>query len=281
MKTVLVTGAGGYIGRHVVGKLCDAGADVVTLDMGSETVDSRARHISFDLLDARFCISDYFNEAPDVCLHLAWRNGFQHNDSSHMNDLSGHYRFLESLLDGGVSQIAVMGSMHEIGYWEGPISGETPCNPLSLYGVAKDALRKSLFLRAEKTTATIQWLRGFYIYGDDAGAQSIFGKITRAAAAGETTFPFTSGTNKYDFLSVEELSLQIASCVMQNEVSGVINCCSGVPVSLADQVEHYVADRGLDISLDYGAYPDRPYDSPAVWGDPSKIRSIMKASSLR
>lgn len=280
MKTVLVTGAGGYIGTHIVGILCQTDAEIITLDTAEDAIDERARHISADILSSEFRISDHFESVPDVCLHLAWRNGFRHNDSSHMSDLSGHYRFLEGLIEAGVSQIAAMGSMHEVGYWEGAISEETPCNPQSMYGVAKDALRKALFLRAEGTHTIVQWLRGFYIFGDDNGAQSIFGKIVRAAANGDTSFPFTSGMNKYDFLSVDELARQISACVMQSEVAGVINCCSGEPMSLADQVEWFIKSNGLDISLEYGAYPDRPYDSPAVWGDPSKVRSIMKSSCL-
>ena len=37
-----------------------------------------------------------------------------------------------------------MGTMHEIGYWEGAIDENTPCNPLSMYGIAKDALRRCM-----------------------------------------------------------------------------------------------------------------------------------------
>lgn len=275
MDTVLVTGAGGYIGRHVVRTLHGMGVSVVSLDFGSEPIEGVSRHISADILSPGFRIEDHFDVIPDACLHLAWRNGFNHNDPSHMQDLSGHFSFVQSLIDAGVGRVAVMGSMHEVGYWEGPIDQDTPCNPQSLYGVAKDALRRSIFLRAEGTTTSVQWLRGFYIYGDDEGSQSIFGKLLRAAKSGETTFPFTSGRNKYDFLSIDELAFQIAMCVMQGEVTGVINCCSGRPVSLADQVEEFIAAKGLDISLKYGAYPDRPYDSPGVWGDDSKIRLIL------
>lgn len=63
--------------------------------------------------------------------------------------------------------------------------------------------------------------------------------------------------------------------LLQDEVSGIINCCSGEPMSLGEKIEAYIEDRGFAISLDYGAFPDRPYDSPGVWGDPSRIRGIM------
>ena len=123
---------------------------------------------------------------------------------------------------------------------------------------------------------TLQWLRGFYIYGDDEESQSIFGKLYRSAHEGKKTFPFTSGKNKYDFLPVSELGKMIAACVMQEEVNGIINCCSGVPVSLGEQVESFIEANALDISLEYGVYPEREYDSPAIWGDATKIKQIME-----
>lgn len=47
-------------------------------------------------------------------------------------------------------------------------------------------------------------------------------------------------------------------------------------MTLAERVERYIKENDLNIKLDYGAFPDRPYDSPGVWGDASKINKIMK-----
>ena len=81
----------------------------------------------------------------------------------------------------------------------------------------------------------------------------------------------------YDFISIQELAYQIAAAVSQDEIDGIINICSGEPMSLADRVEAYIRDNDLDITLEYGAFPDRPYDSPGVWGDATKIRQILAA----
>ena len=97
----------------------------------------------------------------------------------------------------------------------------------------------------------------------------------QAASEGKPTFPFTTGKNKYDFIDVDELARQIGAVVSQDEVDGVINCCTGEPVSLADRVERYIKENNLDIKLEYGAFPDRPYDSPGVWGDATKIQKIL------
>jgi len=274
---ILVTGAGGYIGRYVVGALCDRGVDVIAADFRTEGIDSRASALCCDIFSGK---EDMYQELgrPDVCLHMAWRDGFVHNSDAHMSDLSKHYTFLRNLADGGLKHLAVMGTMHEVGYWEGAIDENTSCNPQSMYGIAKDALRRSMTLIAEQKGICLQWLRAYYIFGDDMRNHSIFTKICEAEREGKKTFPFTSGKNLYDFISVNELARQIAACVTQTAVSGIIECCTGKPVSLADKVEGFIKDRGYSIRLDYGAFPDRPYDSPGVWGNAGKIQSIIKIS---
>ena len=63
---------------------------------------------------------------------------------------------------------------------------------------------------------------------------------------------------------------------IQRETNGIINVCSGKPISLAEKVENFIREKNYTIKLDYGAFPDRDYDSPIVYGDDSKIRMIMQ-----
>lgn len=274
-KRVLVTGAGGYIGRHVVKTLLNLGCEVTAVDVRLDGVDDRAEKIIFNLFSTE--LDGVFEKLgfPEVCLHMAWRDGFVHNSSNHLGDLSFHYKFLVALMDQGLKHLAVMGSMHEVGYWEGMISDNTPCNPLSQYAIAKDALRRSMMLYCQQNNAVLQWIRGFYILGDDKNNHSIFTKILEAEDKGQELFPFTTGKNKYDFLDIDEFSYQIARTITQTKVTGIVNCCSGKPVSLADRVEQFIRDNHLKIRLDYGVFPDRPYDSPCIYGDNSKINFIL------
>jgi nucleoside-diphosphate-sugar epimerase len=275
IKTILVTGAGGYIGRYVVKTLLDLGVKVSTVDSNRKEVDRRATSYDVDIFADD---EDLYNKLgnPDICLHMAWRDGFVHNADSHMKNLYSHYNFMENMISGGLKHVTVMGTMHEVGYFEGEINGRTPTNPHSLYGIAKNSLRQSLEVLLKDKDVVFQWLRAFYIFGDDLNNKSIFSKIIQAEQEGKELFPFTSGKNKYDFISVDDLAKQIAMTSLQTEITGIINCCSGNPVSLRDMVEDFLVKNKFKIKLEYGAFPDRPYDSAAIWGNNEKIQTIMK-----
>lgn len=277
---IFVTGAGGYIGRHVVKKLLDMGHEVIASDIKYDGVDSRAKFCDEPIFSG---VEDIYGRLgkPDVCIHLAWRDGFKHNSSVHMGDLSNHIVFLRNMMEAGLPMLSVMGSMHEVGYWEGAINENTPCNPQSQYGIAKNALRQSLLLSAEETGCKLHWLRAYYITGDDIHNNSIFAKITQAALDGKTEFPFTSGKNKCDFIDVDELANMIAAASVQDEVNGIINVCTGIPQTLAERVEAFIKDHDFKINLQYGAFPDRPYDSPGIWGDATKIKEILRNNTNR
>ena len=169
---VLVTGANGYLGQGIVKRLLDMGIDVKAAGTSLTETDPRAERYEADI----FSIEDpyeYFGR-PDRILHLAWRNGFRHGAVSHMEELPKHYRFLRKLIMGadesgdGIKHVAVMGSMHEVGFHEGAVDENTPENPHSLYGISKNALRQSIELLKEESVFkekegfVLQWLRGYY-----------------------------------------------------------------------------------------------------------------------
>ena len=270
---VLITGANGYLGQGIVKSVLKYGNQVIATDFKMNNVDSRVERKEGDLFSIEKPFV-YF-EKPDVLLHLAWRDGFVHYSDAHIDDLPKHYKFIKSMAESGVKQIAVMGSMHEIGFFEGSINENTPCHPTTPYGIGKNALRDLTHMLCRQHNIVFQWLRGYYIVGNSKFGNSIFSKITAAAEEGKKEFPFTSGQNQYDFLDYSDFCDQVAAVVSQDRVNGILNICSGHPEKLADRVERFIKENRYDIKLKYGAFPDRPYDSKAVWGDNKKIITVI------
>lgn len=276
---ILVTGANGYLGQGIVKQILNNGHQVIATDFDIQHVDERAECHKGDI----FALKQPYAELgePDVLLHLAWRDGFVHNSDAHIVDLPKHYAFIKAMIEGGVKQVCVMGSMHEIGFYEGSIHEDTPCHPMSMYGIGKNALRDTVKLLTSQKGITFQWLRGYYIVGNAKYGSSIFTKLLQAEEEGKKKFPFTTGQNQYDFLNYEEFCRQVAAVVGQNEINGIINIASGRPEKLADRVEAFIRENNFKIELEYGAFPDRPYDSKAIWGDNTKITRILAGEKYK
>ncbi|RHP54601.1 NAD-dependent epimerase/dehydratase family protein [Faecalibacillus intestinalis] len=273
---VLVTGANGYLGQGICKELIKKGITVIATDFSDEHIVKECiiKCANIFEIDDPY---EYFDK-PDILIHLAWRNGFVHNSITHIEDLPMHYNFLKKFVNAGISKMAVLGSMHEIGFYEGSIDEFTPANPQSLYGISKNSLRQLMELECNKTNTILYWLRGFYIVGNTKSGCSIFSKITQAEMEGKSKFPFTMGLNQFDFIDYNTFCEMVVAVVRQNGITGIVNICSGRPEKLADRVERFIKENNYKIQLDYGKFPDRPYDSKAVWGNSNKIDKIMSKS---
>lgn len=270
---ILVTGANGYLGTGIVETILNSGNEVIAVDFNTDHVDSRAKKVACNLFEIKNPY-EYFGK-PEVLCHLAWRDGFIHYSDAHIDDLPAHYDFIKKMVEAGCKHIAVMGSMHEIGFFEGSINESTPCHPTTPYGIGKNALRDLTVMLCKQNNCVFQWMRGYYIVGNSKFGSSIFSKITAAAEEGKKEFPFTLGQNQYDFIDYPDFCTQVAAVVGQSQEQGIINICSGRPEKLADRVERFIKENNYDIKLQYGVFPDRPYDSKAIWGDSTKIEKIL------
>jgi nucleoside-diphosphate-sugar epimerase len=134
-KRIAVTGASGYIGRYVVKTLLDYGCEVTAVSRHLESVDPRALRLSIDIFQQNKDMFKALNE-PEVLIHLAWTDGFIHDSDCHLINLPKHYAFIKSMLYGGLKHLVVMGTMHEVGYWEGAID-EKPRQIHSLFTVSR------------------------------------------------------------------------------------------------------------------------------------------------
>lgn len=274
-KRVLITGANGYIGKHVTKKCLEHGYDVLALDINNSNIQNLGiKYIKGSFLDNNI-YKDIYEFNPETVIHLAWIDGFNHNSLRHLEDLNGHFNFLSNLIDHGIKKICALGTMHEIGYYEGKVDENTPCNPRSYYGIAKNTLRQALITKQSSSDFILYWLRGFYLTGDDENNHSIFSKMLKAEKEGKKDFPLNSGINQYDFIDIDLFAKMIVKTINQDKYTGIINICSGKPVSLKEKVEEFIKQNNLSITIMYGEFPDRSYDSSIIYGDNTIIEKII------
>lgn len=270
---LLVTGAAGFLGVGIVKNLIELGFETIPTDLhnsGNHSFELKEANI-FDLKDPY----NYFDQ-PDVLIHCAWKDGFKHNSDEHLKNLYNHYKFIEKLVQSGIKKVVVLGTMHEVGFFEGEVNENTICNPLSLYGISKNTLRQSLEQLKSIHSFDFQWLRAFYIVDNSEKSKSIFSKIIIADKDGQDLFPFTSGENKYDFLDYDVFCKSVSLVSIQNIYSGIINISSGKPIKLKERVQKFIDENHLKIRLDFGKFPDREYDSKEIWGSNKELISIVE-----
>ena len=217
----------------------------------------------------------YFGR-PDALMHLAWQGLPNYNSSFHIEqNLFPHYLFLKNLIVNGLKEVLVTGTCFEYGMQSGCLSEETPALPDNPYGLAKDSLRRFLQTLQAEQVFTLKWVRLFYMYGPGQSPNSILPLLERAVAAGEAVFNMSGGEQLRDYLPIETVATYLSRILEQNRVTGILNCCSGQPISVRRLVEEHCQRLNARITLNLGRYPYPNYEPMAFWGDTQKLKSII------
>lgn len=279
-KKILITGANGYIGSHLVNALCERHSDeyeITATDICDSNIDKRANIVVCDLLKEAYSSDLYVKMGrPDICVYLAWQDGFDHNAESHMENLYLHFRFIKNLIDAGTTHFVVAGSFREYGTFAGKADENLDMPACNYYVLAKKTLHNAIDIYIKDKNVCLQWIRPFTVYGDDELNNSIMSKILIWDKEGKQSFPFTEGNEEYDYIEVNELAEQIIAIASQTQVQGTINCCSGKPTRLKDKINEFIESNHLRIKPDFGKYKARSYDSGVIYGDRKKLDIVLK-----
>jgi dTDP-6-deoxy-L-talose 4-dehydrogenase (NAD+) len=268
---VAVTGARGFIGRHVLGELAQRGAEVIATERPGVVRDRPAvANIQWIALDIARPPQDPYAVLgnPDVLLHLAWDGLPNYRSPHHLeSELPRQFDFLSKLIRGGLPALVAVGTCLEYGPQSGALAANFETRPTNPYGWAKDALRKRLQQLQSDHPYKLTWARLFYMFGDDQAATSLFSMLKAAVAAGHKQFPMSGGEQLRDYLPVSEVARQLADLAMALGDPGPVNVCSGRPISVRRLVEDWIEQNGWNIEPRYGALPYPDYEPMAFWGD--------------
>jgi len=280
---ILITGATGFIGRNVVDYLISLGKyELITTAIEvKEEAESfcpalkNTNYISKNLNEKEENYYTFFNN-PGCVIHLSWEGLPNYNELFHIErNLPANFYFIKNLIQKGLSDITIMGTCFEYGLQNGCLDEEKAANPVTVYGLSKDILRKFIELLHKKYRFNMKWIRLFYLYGQGQGKKTLWGQLEEAVENNNKEFNMSLGEQLRDYISINCAAEYISRIALQNNTTGIINCCSGKPISVRQFVENYFDERGINMRLNRGYYPYSEFEPLAFWGDTARLKKII------
>jgi nucleoside-diphosphate-sugar epimerase len=257
---MLVTGAGGFIGRHVVSQLRSAGVEVLSIE---HSWDSRAQ---LDSLLGTSTVSS--------CIHLGWYanpDDYLSAELENLWSLRSSIELLGVLIDRGCEHLTVAGTSAE--YRPSPflITEKDELDDSTPYARAKGTLRDLTATLSRRNVIPTAWCRIFNVAGPGEHPGRLLPLVTRALL--ETSpLDLTDGTQVRDFLDVRDVAAALVA-VSRAHMLGAVNLCSGEGVRLKDLILEVALRCGSPQLLQFGARARRLGDPDTIVGNNTRLLS--------
>ena len=241
----LVTGSGGFVGRHLLDHLRAEGDEVAELDVHSND--------SVDITDRDALLAHVDRVEPDAIYHLAARShvgeSWGDEDTVERVNVGGTANVLAAARQAGVARVLVIGSSEQYGVVEPhevPLTEDAPLRPVSPYARTK-AAAETLARRAAADGLGVVCVRAFSHTGPGQSARFLVPAIAARVAAAERdgTTEITVGRTDpvRDFCDVRDVVRAYRLLVLHGEPGRVYNVCSGTGVSVGE-----LSTRLLDLA---------------------------------
>lgn len=279
MIKVAITGASGFIGRNIISVLNKEEARVTAITRKKHkdlpTIEN-GKWIELDINNPPYDMYKMIG-GPDIMIHLAWDGLPNYNSIHHIEtELPAQYEFLNTLVRQGLKSLVVAGTCFEYGIINGPLSEDLTTNPSNSYGIAKDSLRRQLELLKNEVNFKFTWARLFYLYGEGQSSNSIYSQLKKAVKSSENKFNMSMGEQLRDYLHIKKAAQFLVNITLLNKDIGLVNICSGAPISIRRLVEEWIKNNNWDIELNLGYYPYPDYEPMSFWGDKSYLLKLVK-----
>jgi nucleoside-diphosphate-sugar epimerase len=272
MKTILLTGATGFVGKQIFKALRKSNVRIVpVVREGKESVYNSQHNV-----DRVVCSADIFQENSDwwakqcnqidVVIHAAWyvEHGKYLNSQKNMDCLIGSLNLAKGAATAGIKKFVGLGTCFEYDLSAGILSTETPINPLTPYAGSKAALFMGLSRWLPEVSVDFAWCRLFYLYGEGEDSRRLVPYLSSKLEKAEVA-ELTNGEQVRDYLDITIAAEMIVDCAL-GELNGPINICSGVPLSIRQLAESIADEYGRRDLLNFGARPDNSFEPKYIVG---------------
>jgi len=285
-KNILVTGASGFIGSHLVRQLLKQGARVGVMVRYGDLVKnvrlsecwSRIHVIEADVRN-RGALEAVRRFQPEVVFHLA---AYQHVGQSFGQveecfdvNAKGTANVFDACA--GVGKFVHVSTSEVYGFQECvPFSEAMEPRPVSPYAITKYAAEMYCQMKQRIGGDTsIVLLRPFNAFGPYQSAKAIIPELILKCLRGETV-QTTSGEQTREFNFVTDIvDGMLLATEHSQKIDGPLNIASGQEIAIRELVEKTAQLTQSRSRIEIGALPHRPNEIWRMQGDPSRIRNLL------
>ena len=294
MKTILVTGAAGFIGSHVVDKLLDQNCQVIAVDdfndfysplLKRENVrghleDSAYKLSEIDIRDLQSLEAIFAGNKIDAVVHLAARAGVRPSLEQPVLyqevNVAGTQNIFECCRKFEVKKCIFASSSSVYGInSKVPFSESDPIfHPISPYAATKAAGELLAHVYAHLYDFQILCLRFFTVYGPRQRPDLAIHKFTRLIGEEKVIPVFGDGTTRRDYTYIDDIVAGIMAALSYDKTRyEVINLGNSATVSLNELIA--VLESVLGKPAKINRLPEQPGDVPRTFADITKARNLL------
>ena len=272
MSRVLVTGAGGFIGRRATSLLAEHGHEVHGVGRGAARGPGEWHRA--DLLEPGSAAELVAAVRPTHLLHLAWyaEHGKFWTSPENVRWVEASLALLRAFAEAGGERAVGAGSCAEYEWGGRGLLSEhhSPLRPATLYGVCKNAFRQVTAAYAEPAGLSFAWGRIFFLYAADEHPDRLVASVARAVVAGNSA-ETSSGEQLRDFMHADDVAAGLVA-LLESDVRGPVNVASGEPTGVRDLALEIGRAAGREDLVKVGALPQRPGEPAEIVADVRRLR---------